>query len=161
MRKLLSNLASLKLTVVLVLLIGVVLSAGTILESRQGAEAGKAVYEASWFYALLMLFSVNVVCALVDRWPQNRWRIGFALTHLSMLLILAGALVTVVAKVEGQMPIWEGEASSAILREKSGHELPPVTLPPITLPPVTLPPITLPPVTLPPITVPPLTLPGL
>ena len=129
MKKLLSNLASLKLTVVLVLLIGVVLSAGTILESMRGAEAAKAVYEASWFYALLGLFALNVVCALADRWPQNRWRIGFAITHLSMLLILAGALVTVVAKTEGQMPIWEGEQTNAILREKAGQQVPPITLP--------------------------------
>ncbi|MBK9062936.1 MAG: cytochrome c biogenesis protein ResB [Acidobacteria bacterium] len=129
MKKLLSNLASLKLTVVLVLLIGVVLSAGTILESMRGTEAAKAVYEASWLYALLMLFAVNVVCALVDRWPTNRWRIGFAITHLSMLLILAGALVTLVAKTEGQMPIWEGEQSNSILREKAGQQVPPITLP--------------------------------
>ncbi len=129
MRKLLSNLASLKLTVVLVLLIGVVLSAGTILESLRGTEAAKAVYEASWFYALLGLFAVNVVCALVDRWPRSRWRIGFAITHLSMLVILLGALVTLVAKTEGQMPIWEGEQSNTILRGQPGHEVPPITLP--------------------------------
>ncbi|MEO8054721.1 MAG: cytochrome c biogenesis protein CcsA, partial [Acidobacteriota bacterium] len=129
MQKLFSNLASLKLTVILVLLIGVVLSAGTIVESMRGAEAAKAVYEASWFYALLAAFSVNVGCALIDRWPRNRWRIGFAITHLSMLLILAGALVTLVAKTEGQMPIWEGEQSNSILRGQPGHEAPPITLP--------------------------------
>ena len=129
MKKLLSNLASLKLTVILVLLIGVVLSAGTILESMRGTEASKAVYEASWFYALLMLFAVNVVCALVDRWPKNRWRIGFAITHLSMLLILFGALVTLVAKTEGQMPIWEGEQSSTITQGKSEKDARPLALP--------------------------------
>jgi cytochrome c-type biogenesis protein CcsB len=129
MRKLLSNLASLKLTVVLVLLIGVVLSAGTILESLRGAEAAKAVYEASWFYALLGLFALNVVCALVDRWPKNRWRIGFAVTHLAMLLILLGALVTLVAKTEGQMPIQEGEQSSTVTQGKSETDARPLALP--------------------------------
>jgi cytochrome c-type biogenesis protein CcsB len=129
MRKLLSNLASLKLTVILVLLIGVVLSAGTILESLRGTEASKAVYEASWFYALLMLFALNVGCALVDRWPKNRWRIGFAITHLSMLLILFGALVTLVAKTEGQMPIWEGEQSSTVTQGKSEKDARPLALP--------------------------------
>ena len=129
MKKLLSNLASLKLTVVLVLLIGVVLSAGTILESLRGSEAAKAVYEASWFYALLGLFALNVVSALVDRWPKNRWRIGFAITHLSMLLILAGALVTLVAKTEGQMPIWEGEQSSTVTQGKSEKDARPLALP--------------------------------
>jgi ABC-type transport system involved in cytochrome c biogenesis permease subunit len=129
MRKLISTLASLKLTVVLILLIGVVLSTGTILESLRGAEAAKAVYEASWFYLLLGVFCLNVVCALMDRWPKNRWRIGFAITHLSMLLILVGALVTLVAKTEGQMPIWEGEQSSTIVQGKSEKEARNLTLP--------------------------------
>jgi ABC-type transport system involved in cytochrome c biogenesis permease subunit len=114
MRKLFSTLANLKLTVILVLLIGVVLSAGTILESMRGADAAKGVYEAPWFYALQGLFALNIVCALVDRWPRNRWRIGFAITHLSMLLILLGATITLLAKREGQMPIWEGEESSVV-----------------------------------------------
>src|SRR5471030_2791593 len=100
MRRLLSTLASLKLTVVLVLLIGVVLSAGTILESLRGAEAARGVYEAPWFFALQGLFALNLLSALVDRWPRNRWRIGFALTHLSILLILLGALVTFLRKQE-------------------------------------------------------------
>ena len=46
----------------------------------------------------------------MDRWPRNRWRIGFAITHLSMLLILVGALVTVLFKQEGQLPLWEGQS---------------------------------------------------
>ncbi len=129
MQTLFSKLASLKLTVILILLIGVVLSAGTILESMRGAEAAKGVYEASWFYALLAVFSVNVGCALIDRWPKTRWRIGFAITHLSMLLILAGALVTVVAKVEGQMPIEEGQQSNTIIQGKSEKEAKPLVLP--------------------------------
>ncbi len=128
MKKLFSNLASLKLTVVLVLLIGVVLSAGTIVESLHGTKAAKSVYEATWFYVLLAAFAFNVFAALIDRWPQTRWRIGFAITHLSMLLILLGSVVTVVAKVEGQMPIDEGTSSNRVLRGERG-ELPPIVLP--------------------------------
>ena len=60
MRKLFTTLADLKLTVILVLLIGVVLSAGTILESSRGAEAAKGVYEASWFYLLQGVFALNI-----------------------------------------------------------------------------------------------------
>jgi len=115
MRKLLSMLASLKVTVVLVLLIGVVLSAGTILESLRGSEAAKGVYEASWFYALLCVFAANVVAALVERWPRNRWRIGFVITHAAMLLILFGAFVTLVAKREGQIALWEGQDTKTVV----------------------------------------------
>ncbi len=129
MRKVLSTLASLKLTVVLILLIGLVLSAGTILESMRGVEAAKGVYEASWFYALQGLFALNVICALIDRWPQNRWRIGFAVTHVSILLILLGAIVTVFFKQEGQLSLQEGQESGVVLRSPGGGAPPEIRLP--------------------------------
>ena len=116
MRKLLSSLASLKLTVILIGLIGLVLSAGTILESLRGAEAAKGVYEAPWFYALQGIFALNAICALIDRWPRNRWRIGFAITHLSILLILLGAGVTMFFKQEGQLAIQEGQESGTVVK---------------------------------------------
>jgi cytochrome c-type biogenesis protein CcsB len=128
MRRWFEFLASLKLTVILVLLLGVVLSAGTILESLKGAEVARGVYEAPWFYALEGLFALNIVCAIVERWPRNRWRIGFAITHLSMLLILLGALMTLLFKQEGRMPIWEGDSSSVVFRPGS-EELEPIELP--------------------------------
>ena len=129
MQKLVSTLASLKLTVVLVLLIGVVLSAGTILESLRGADAARAVYYAPWFYAILGLFALNLISALVERWPRNRWRIGFAVTHLSMLLILLGALMTYLYKREGQMPLFEGQESSTVLQRPGGRGSEQITLP--------------------------------
>ena len=122
MNKAFQTLASLKLTVILVLLIAVVLSAGTILESLRGAEQARSIYYAPWFFALQGLFALNLVAALIDRWPQNRYRIGFAVTHISMLIILAGALVTAVFKVEGQLPIWEGESSSTVLQGRAANE---------------------------------------
>ena len=125
MKRLLSALGSLKLTVALVLALAVVLSAGTILESLRGTEAARAVYYAPWFFALQGLFGLNLLAAVVDRWPRNRWRIGFAITHVSMLLILVGAVMTATLKIEGQMPIWEGQASDLVLRpaDQEPHRL--------------------------------------
>ncbi len=114
MKRYVSALGSLKLTVALLILVGGVLAAGTIVESTRGAEAGRAIYYAPWFFALQGLFAVNLTCALFERWPRNRWRIGFAITHLSMLVILAGALLTWLYKVEGQLPLWEGQQSAAV-----------------------------------------------
>ena len=121
-------LASLKLTVVLLLALAVVLSAGTILESMKGTEAARAVYYAPWFFALQGLFALNVALALIERWPRNRWRIGFALTHGAMLIILAGAVATALFKVEGQMPLWEGQDTNLVFIA-SDEDVPPYQLP--------------------------------
>ncbi len=123
------RLGSLKLTVVLLLVVGVVLAVGTIFESLRGAEAARAVYYAPWFFALEGLFGLNLLAALIVRWPRNRWRIGFALTHGAMLLILVGAMMTVMFKVEGRLPIWEGQSSDVVFQGDKEGDLPPLTLP--------------------------------
>ena len=123
------RLGSLKLTVVLLLVVGVVLAVGTIFESLRGAEAARAVYYAPWFYALEGLFGLNLLAALITRWPRNRFRIGFALTHAAMLLILVGALMTVLFKVEGRLPIWEGQSSDVVFQGDKEGDMPPLTLP--------------------------------
>ncbi len=116
MRRFVRGLASLQLTVALILILGVFLAAGTIVESVKGAEAGRAVYASPAFLGLLGLFGLNLLAALIDRWPQTRWRIGFAITHLSIVLILLGALLTVAFKEEGQLPIWEGDTTATVYR---------------------------------------------
>ncbi len=123
------RLGSLMLTVVLLLVVGVVLAVGTIFESLRGAEAARAVYYAPWFFALEGLFGLNLLAALITRWPRNRFRIGFALTHASMLLILVGALLTLLLKVEGRLPIWEGQSSDVVFQGDKEGDLPPLTLP--------------------------------
>jgi len=116
MRELIHRFASLRVTVVLLVLILVGLSAGTIVESMHGAPlALRLVYGAPWFRALLVVFAANLLCSIVDLWPWGRRRIGYVITHSSMLVILAGALVTDLAKTEGQLQIWEGEEARTLV----------------------------------------------
>jgi cytochrome c-type biogenesis protein CcsB len=133
MRVLIDRFASLRVTVSLLVLLLVSLAAGTIVESLHGASAaGRAVYGAGWFRALLAVFATNLSCSLVSLWPWGRRRIGYAITHGSMLVILGGALTTDLAKTEGQLHIWEGEESSAVVgRPASPGSMPPVV---VTLP---------------------------
>jgi cytochrome c-type biogenesis protein CcsB len=123
MTRWLDGLASLKLTVGLLLGLCVVLAVGTIRESMHGAEAARALYYSPAFFALQAVFALNVIAALATRWPRNRWRVGFALTHLSMVLILGGALVSWIYKVEGQIPLWEGDTTSEILQQQASGQL--------------------------------------
>ncbi len=121
MHPIIRSLASLKLTVILLILIAVALSAGTILESLRGTEAARLVYFAPWFFALQALFAVNIAAAIWERFPRNRYRIGFLITHASMLLILGGALATALFVIDGRLPLWEGEASARIQRGGPGE----------------------------------------
>jgi len=129
MRELLHRFASLRVTVVLVVLVLLALAAGTIVESLHGAPAaGRLVYQAPWFRALLAVFSLNLTASLVALWPWGRHRIGYALTHGSMLVILAGGVATELMKVEGQLQIWEGEESSAVVASDPGAMAEPRTV---------------------------------
>jgi cytochrome c-type biogenesis protein CcsB len=131
MKTLFAFLSSLKLAVILLLLLLVGLSAGTIVETRMGAEfAGRQVYYAWWFLGLQGLLAVNLALSLADLFPWTKKRIGFVVTHASLLLILAGACTSYFLKIEGMMSIWEGDRASVIeTRDKqenllAQHQLP-------------------------------------
>jgi cytochrome c-type biogenesis protein CcsB len=130
MKALIDRFASLRVTVTLLVLVLVSLAAGTIVESLHGADAaGRAVYGAGWFRALLMVYAVHLCCSLVSLWPWGRRRTGYAITHGSMLVILGGALTTDLFKTEGQIHIWEGEESSTVVgRPASPQAEPPVVV---------------------------------
>ncbi len=115
MKPLIHRLGSIKIGVVLLVVILLAMAAGTIVESARGSEAAaRAVYYAAWFRSLLGLFAANVLFSIIDLWPWGRQRIGFVLTHGSMLLILLGALVTDRLKQEGRLALWESEQSATV-----------------------------------------------
>jgi len=115
LNKLVGTLASLKLAVVLLVVLLIGLSAGTILESRTDAvTAGRLVYYSWWFLGLQGLFAVNVACSIATHFPWGKQRIGFVTTHASLLLIFVGAALTYFGKTEGQLGLWEGQASSTV-----------------------------------------------
>jgi len=121
LKKLLAFLASLRLAAILLVVLLVGLSAGTIVESRADAEtAGRLVYYSWWFLGLQGLLAINVALSLVDLFPWGRRRTGFAVTHASLLLILAGAAMTYFFKTEGQLALWEGQSGTYL--ENRDHE---------------------------------------
>jgi cytochrome c-type biogenesis protein CcsB len=131
MKKFLAFLASLKLAVILLVLLLVGLSAGTIIESRDGVEtAARLVYYAPWFLLLQGVFATNVALAIADLFPWGKKRIGFLVLHASLLVIFAGAAITYFFKTEGQLGLWEGESGNRIVevdragRVVSQHDLP-------------------------------------
>ncbi len=131
MNVVLRTFASLKLAVGLLVLLLVVLAAGTILESRTSAEtARQAVYYSWWFIGLQVVLAVNVLASIASLFPWGRIRIGFLVTHVGLIAILAGATVSYFFKTEGRLGLWEGGSGSVFedvdiaTGEHSKHELP-------------------------------------
>jgi hypothetical protein len=105
-------LGSLKLAIGVLSLLALVCGAATFYESKHGTPAvQEAVYHTSWFAALLTLLGVNVAVSLVSRYPWKRHQTGFVLSHVGVLLLLVGSLVTLQLGLDGQLALYEGESS--------------------------------------------------
>ncbi len=102
--------ASLKLAVVLlaVLIIGSV--AGTLYESSFDAKVARAyVYGAPWFNLWLLLLAANLAGAAFSRWPWKKHHVGFLITHLGIITLLAGSLIGRIWGIEGTITLFKGE----------------------------------------------------
>jgi hypothetical protein len=109
-------LASLKLAVVLFVLFVVILALATYYESAYDTQTAQhLVYKSPLFAFFLLVFFVNIFCSTAIRFPWKRKQIGFVLTHVGILMLLAGAAVTMVAGIDGSMMIQEGQSSSKVL----------------------------------------------
>ncbi|MEK6799503.1 MAG: cytochrome c biogenesis protein ResB [Planctomycetota bacterium] len=107
--------ATLWFAAVLLALMLVSLACATVYESMHGTEQALAsFYSSTWFTVLLWLFCMNVGTAVLVRLPLPRSKYAFALTHLSLILILGGALVTRTAGIDGQMSIVEGQTANEL-----------------------------------------------
>lgn len=87
----------------------------TSLESLWGtAFAQKTFYQTRWFDLLLSLLWINIFCAALARFPFQKSHAGFLITHIGILGLLFGALLTRFFGLEGQVLLYEGERSSAM-----------------------------------------------
>lgn len=103
-------LSSLKLAVIVLLSLGTILAVGTVYESLYDTATAKHyVYGTTWFAIVLGVLGLNVLFAALSRWPWKRHHIGFLITHLGIITLLIGSLITLIEGYEGQMILAEGE----------------------------------------------------
>ena len=95
---------------VLMIVLVAVLATGTVVERLRGSEyALSHVYSAWWFVALWALVALGMVFML---FKQKTWkRPVICALHLSMLLILLGALLTMLTGQHGRMLLEPGKAT--------------------------------------------------
>lgn len=102
----------------LLLLIGSV--AGTLFESNYNAEyAGLKIYKTWWFLAILFFLWINILFAALSRLPWKKRHVGFLITHLGMLMLLLGSVITMQWGIDGTMQIYEGSDSNLVFLQNN------------------------------------------
>jgi len=102
--------ASLKLAVVLLAVLIVGASVGTLYESSFDAKVARTyVYGAPWFNLWLVLLGANLTASALSRWPWKKHHSAFLITHLGIITLLIGSLIGRIFGVEGTITLFKGE----------------------------------------------------
>jgi hypothetical protein len=116
--------ASLKLAVILIFALAAVLAWATFVEMDYGLSTVHfALYNTWWFGLLGALLAINIFCAAVIRYPWKRYQTGFVVTHLGLLTLLFGCLLSRRGGIDAQMSIFEGETNHRAYTDDSRIEL--------------------------------------
>ena len=127
--KLTTFLSSYRAAVIFLFVYAAMMAAATFIEREQGTDAAKAlIYYSPLFVLLHVLMVINFLCVTFSRHLFNARRWGYAVTHLSMIVILAGALTTHIFSVDGMLHLREGESNNVVL-VKNGRTFEQFTLP--------------------------------
>jgi len=111
--------SSIRLAVPVMLGLIISVAAGTIFESLHSAEYAKiAVYNSSWFYALLALLCVNIFSSMMSRYPWKKHHTGFVITHIGILTLLAGSFITSVYGIDGSLQIPEKQSNNVVIMSR-------------------------------------------
>ena len=128
--------ATVKLTVVLLALLAGAMAYGTYVETMASNGAARIlVYRAWWFDTLIALLALNLIGCTLKRAPYKIHQTGWITTHIALLILMAGAVITHRFGMQGSMMITEGEANRVFFSEtldRQQRELvdgPPVELP--------------------------------
>lgn len=109
------------------LLLGVLIVAsviGTLYESNFDAKIARAyVYGAQWFNLWLLLLAANLACAAFSRMPWKKHHTGFLITHLGIIVLLAGSVIGKIWGIEGTVTLYKDRTPEhrLVIDEKMLH----------------------------------------
>lgn len=112
MGKILKIVGSLRLTIALILLIAGASVFGTLIEPGKALET---VYHSPLFVLLLALLGVNLIFCALLRLRLRLSMLGFLTTHIGVLLVLLGAVVSGACGTAGMMQLFVGDTSHRFL----------------------------------------------
>lgn len=103
-------LGSVRLAMLLLAVIIIACIVGTLAESRFDTSVAQAYcYDAPWFVAWLALLCLNLTCAALVRYPWKAAQTGFVMTHLGIVILLAGAMIGRTWGIEGMVTLRQGD----------------------------------------------------
>ena len=109
-------LASLKLAVILLVTLAAILATATFYESLYDTKTAQyLVYRSPLFALFLTFLGINLTCSALMRYPWKKSQTGFVITHLGIIIVLLGSLVTMFKGVDGSVALEEGETSERIM----------------------------------------------
>lgn len=109
-------LSSLKLAVILLVSLAIILAVATFYESLYDTKTAQhLVYKSPLFALFLATLGVNLSCSALIRFPWKKSQTGFVITHLGIIIILLGSLVTMYKGVDGSAALEEGESTSRVM----------------------------------------------
>jgi len=96
---------SIKFAIPLLASITSILIWATFYESQVGSSlVQQEVYKSPWFGALMFLLALNLTFSALTRYPwRGARKIGFALTHLGLVVIIIGSAAVIHLGVEGMI----------------------------------------------------------
>ncbi|MEL6441935.1 MAG: cytochrome c biogenesis protein ResB [Cyanobacteria bacterium J06621_8] len=109
---------SIKLAVPLLTAIVAILIGATFYESQVGSSTvQQEIYQSPWFGALMFLLAVNLGVSTMTRYPwRGAKKIGFALTHLGLIVIIAGSAAVIHLGMEGMLLVRSDSGANDRLR---------------------------------------------
>lgn len=121
--KLYQFLGSIKLAVPLLIVIGVILIAATFYESQVGsATVQRLIYKSPWFGGLMFLLALNLMVSALSRYPwRGPRKVGFVLTHLGLIVLIAGSAAVIHLGLEGMLPLQIEGGTNSTLRTQGEH----------------------------------------
>ncbi|MGK7892293.1 MAG: cytochrome C biogenesis protein, partial [Xenococcus sp. (in: cyanobacteria)] len=97
--------SSIKLAVPLLSIIIGILIWATFYESEVGTTTvQQEVYKSPWFGALMFMLALNLGLSALSRYPwRGPRKIGFAVTHFGLIVLIAGSAAVIHLGVEGML----------------------------------------------------------
>ena len=115
--RLIRFIGSIKLAVPLLSIIIGILICATFYESQVGSTTvQQEVYKSPWFGALMFMLALNLCVSALSRYPwRGARKIGFALTHFGLVVIIAGSAAVIHLGMEGMLLVrTDGDANDRL-----------------------------------------------